>query len=282
MALFVAVQHRRQPLPNEGFNVAWVYAIPPWLFAMGVIAGMSLLAGGGLVVVRRSNLQNPDWAHNDVAGPIIGTIGTVLAVMLSFMVVTVWQEYDQAAATVQAEASAVADIYRLNGSLPEPTRTALYHSLRQYVALVIHDEWPRMRYGGQSDAAQQTAFEILRTVARFQPATPAEQNIQSQAIVLAAAFSDARRQRLFDNAQAIPIIMWIMMVFIAAITIGFCYLFRVRSFLVHMLMTVALAATIGAVFVLIAEFDLPFRGDLQLPPTPFVRLEHVTFTQGDI
>ena len=270
------------PCRTKASNVAWVYTIPPWLFAIGVIAGMSLLGAGGLLAVRRSGIQNPDFAHNDVAGPIIGTIGTVLAVMLSFMVVTVWQEYDQAAATVQTEASAVADIYRLNGSLPEPTRSALYRSLRQYVALVIHDEWPRMRFGGESDAAQKTAFGILRTVVRFQPVTPAEQNVQSQAIGLAAAFSDARRQRLFDNAQAIPIIMWIMMVFIAAITVGFCYFFRVRSLVVHMLMTVALAATIGAVFVLIAEFDLPFRGDLQLPPTPFLRLEQVSFTQDGI
>jgi hypothetical protein len=244
---------------------------------MSVIAGMSILAAGGLLAVRYYVPQDSSLTHNDVAGPIIGTIGTVLAVMLSFMVITVWQEYDQAAATVQAEASAVADLYHLGSDMSDPTRTRLQQALRIYVNDVLHDEWPLMRRGQQSQVAHDAAFTVLGIVTHFKPVTPAEQSIQAEAISLVAAFNDARRQRLFDNDQAIPPILWILMIFIAAITIGFCYLFRVRSHSVHFLITVALSAVIGAVFVLIAEFDLPFRGDTQIPPTAFQHVIQNTF-----
>ena len=60
-----------------------------------------------------------------------------------------------------------------------------------------------------------------------------------------------------------------MMIFIAAITIGAIYFFRVPSRLAHIVMTVAVAAVIGAIFVLIAELDLPFRGDPHISPEAY-------------
>jgi hypothetical protein len=61
------------------------------------------------------------------------------------------------------------------------------------------------------------------------------------------------------------------MFFIAIVTIGSSYFFRVRSLAAHVLMTVALAAVIGAIFVMIAELDLPFRGDLQVRSTAYAQ-----------
>jgi len=40
----------------------------------------------------------------------------------------------------------------------------------------------------------------------------------------------------------------------------------------HVFMCVALAGVIAVVFVLIAEFDYPFRGDAQIPPTAWLAL----------
>ncbi len=259
--------------------MTWVYSLPAWLVGVLFIGGWGALSAGGLLVVRRF-IATSDLDHNDVAGPIISTIGVVLAVMLSFMVVTVWQEYDQAAAVVSTEASEIADLYHEAAALPPATRHAIRSGLKAYVALVLRDEWPLMRAGTTSEAARLTITRVVDVVQLFAPQTMAQQNAQADALVHGHYILDARRNRIFANSQAVPPLLWAMMVFIALVTIGASYLFRVQSFLAHVLMTVALAAVIGAIFVMIAELDLPFRGDLQIPPSAYAQ-DTVVFRTGE-
>ncbi len=258
--------------PREVRAVTWIYAISPWLLFASVIVTAAAVSGAGLLLVRRLIPQRDEISHNDVAGPIIGTVGTILAVILSFLLVMVWQEYDGAAATVAQEASAVADLYHLGDYFPGPVSQNLRSTLKQYVDVVIDREWPAMRYGRQSPLARSTAFSAFTIVARYQPRNSAEQSLQQTALNFATTFIDARRDRLFANQQGIPIFFWIGNIILASITIGFSFIFRVRKQGAHLVMTIALTTVISTIFVLIALFDYPFRGDTQIPPTIFIQL----------
>ena len=249
--------------------MTWVYAIPIWIFSIGVIAVSAALAAGGLMYTRRVFPHRSETTHNDVAGPIVATLGTILAVMLSFMVVTVWQEYDQAAATVQTEVNALCDLYHDASTLPQPVKGRVQNALALYVQTTIHDEWPLMREGLESEAAHHQAFRILQIVTTLKPATEPQQALQTDMISLTHAFNDARRQRLFDNRQAIPHILWWMLLFITVVTVASVYFFSVQNIRAHVIMTAALSAVIAAILVLISLFDLPFRGDIQIEPTAY-------------
>jgi hypothetical protein len=250
--------------------VAWVYTIPSWLIGVLFVGGLSALSAGGLFLVWRF-VPTPDRNHNDVAGPMISTIGVVLAVMLSFMVVTVWQEYDAAASVVNTEAGEIADLYHEAAALPPAQRTAIREGLGRYVNLVVNEEWPLMRQGLISDRARLTITTVARIVELYEPTTMAGQNAQADAITHSHNILDARRSRLFANAQSVPPLLWAVMVFMALVTIASLYLFEVPSRGAHLLMAVALAAVIGSSFMIIAELDLPFRGDLQIPPTAYAQ-----------
>ncbi|MEO6834591.1 MAG: hypothetical protein ABI231_01610 [Candidatus Tumulicola sp.] len=254
--------------------MTWVYTIPAWLVFASALVLASALSSGGLLLVRRVVKQGEELTHNDVAGPIIGTVGTILAVILSFLLVTVWQEYDGAAATVAQEASAIADLFQIASYFPQPVARDLHATLRSYVHDVVNDEWPAMRYGATSRTARSAALSTFNIVARYQPTKAAQQTLQQEALGIVSTFQDARRNRLFANEQGIPIFFWIGNLVLAAITIGFSFIFRVRSQAIHLLMTLALSTVIATIFVLIALFDYPFRGDTQLPPTVFVQLQH--------
>jgi hypothetical protein len=251
-----------------------VYAIPAWLFFVSVLVAASVLSCGSLWFFRRFVKRNDELTHNDVAGPIIGTIGTILAVILSFLLITVWTQYDGAAGTVAHEASAVADLYHVAGHLPQPAAQNLRATLRTYVDAVVTDEWPAMRAGRTSAAARGAALSTLDIVARYQPENASQVALQQDAFALVGTLQDARRERLFDNQQGIPGFFWVGNLLLAAITVGFCFLFRVRSEIVHLVMALALSTVIATIFVLIALFDYPFRGDTQIPPTVFVQLRH--------
>jgi len=253
--------------------VLWVYALPPGVLCLTVLLVMCALAAGGLMLFWRLVPQSDELTHNDVAGPIIGTVGTILAVILSFMLVTVWQQYDGAAATVEQEASAVADLYHLATEFPQPLQHQLQQALGTYINAVVDDEWPAMRTGGRSPLARRAVIGAMRIVAHYQPGSSTQQTLQQTALALMETMQDARRNRLFANDQGVPIFFWLGNCLLAAITIGLCFLFRVRSRYAHFTMTLALTAVIGTVFVLIALFDYPFRGYTQIPPTLFTQLQ---------
>lgn len=238
-----------------------------------VIIGFGLTATLGLAVYRKAVPQSDDVSHNDVAGPIISTVGTILAVILSFMLVSVWQQYDQAGATVVQEASAVADLYHAAGNFPTPVQNQLRAALRTYANAIIADEWPAMRVGKFSEAATKSQFGILGIIVRYEPKTGSQQALQQDAITFVNTLVDSRRDRLFDNQSGIPIIFWVGMLLLSAVTVGCAYIFRIKNERMHVVMCTALAVVIAVVFVLIAEFDYPFRGDAQIPATAWLTLQ---------
>jgi hypothetical protein len=256
-------------------GVTWVYLLPPWLLFAGVLVVTVGLSTLGLWLSRRVLNRREELTHNDVAGPIIATVGTILAVILSFLLVTVWQEYDGVAATVVQEERAVADLFRLSDHLREPASTTLRLLMRSYVNEVVNREWPDMRRGESSQTARKEILDTIAVLSAYEPKTTGEATLQDHALTLATTIADARRSRLFANQQGIPMFFWIGNILLATITIGFCFLFRVRSFGAHLLMTAGLTTVIATIFVLIALFDYPFRGDSQIKPTVFMSLQQV-------
>jgi len=258
--------------------VDWIYGIPTWFFAIAAISLACALAAFGLSLFERYVTWG-NLTHNDVAGPIVTTIGTILAVILSFMVVTVWQEFDQAAATVQNEAAALGNLYHLCETLPKSFATPLRSEIVLYVRAVVSREWPAMQHGDFSRQARDRAHAILEHVASFHPADARQAAILASMLELSNRFIDQRRTRLFDNQESIPSVLWGMMLFISLVTVCGSYLFRVQSRPAHYLMTILLAATIVATMVVIAELDLPFRGDVHISPTAFIRTRLVSYSQ---
>ena len=250
-------------------GVTWIYDMPAWVFMPAATIASCLLAVGGLVFVRSRVARNDLITHNDVAGAILATIGTILAVLMSFMVLGVWQEYDGAAQNVQAEAGTLADLHHLADGFPNPFRDELKARVDKYIQLVINVEWPEMQRGGESLRAHNTAYEIETLVSSFKPKNLNQANLHSNAITLTQKFLDARRQRIHDNEEAIPSVLWAGMLFIGFVTIVFSYYFRVDRPGAQYLMVIALAGVISLTFSIMAELDLPFRGDVSVSSISF-------------
>ena len=66
-----------------------------------------------------------------------------------------------------------------------------------------------------------------------------------------------------------PAILWAVLLVGGVITVGFTYLFGLRSTTVHVLMVAALALVIGLVLFTVAALDFPFRGTVHIGPEAF-------------
>jgi hypothetical protein len=252
--------------------VTWIYNIPLWVFATLAVAIMCGLTAFGTYLARRYGGRNMELSRNDIAGPVLSVAGTVLAVMLSFMVVVVWQEYDASAGSVLHEAGALSDLHQEANAFPPALRDRLQSQIDQYADVVVHIEWPEMRTGGRNGQADDIARFIEGDVLAYNPTSPTQTSLQANALDLVHTFLDARRQRLFDNNQGISPYVWGAMLFLSAATIFLTFLFRTENAGAHLIMTIVLAAIIATILVLIAELDYPFRGTLQIQPTAFVQI----------
>ncbi|HEY9180967.1 MAG TPA: hypothetical protein VIO32_09625 [Candidatus Baltobacteraceae bacterium] len=252
--------------------MTWIYAIPAWLFMSASVIGACALACGLLALVRHRMTRNEQITHNDVAGPILTLIGTVLAVMMSFMVVGVWQEYDNAAQTVQQEASALSDLHHLADAYPSGVRAQLQNTIDKYIALAVNQEWPAMKHGGESAAAHETAYAIAHIVNTWRPSNATDLSLQDRGIDRVGQFLDRRRDRILANRQGIPMILWATMLFTGTVTVAFSFYFRVDRPKAQYLMVIAETAVIAIIFTLIAELDYPFRGDIAVEPYSFVHI----------
>jgi hypothetical protein len=74
----------------------------------------------GLRLLQRFVPHHVREAHNDVAGFIFAAVGVLYAVLLGFVVITVWTNNDAARQTTFKEADALAGIYWISRDLPAP------------------------------------------------------------------------------------------------------------------------------------------------------------------
>lgn len=249
--------------------MTWVYGLPAWLLMPAAVVVACLVSGLALYVTRQRLTRNETITHNDVASAVLATLGTVLAVMMSFMVVEVWQEYDSAGQNTQVEASALSDLYHLADAWPQPARGQLKSAISSYISLVVTDEWPLMAQGGESRPAHVIAYHIQDLVTHFKATTEQATLVQSQAITYTSQFLDARRQRMRDNGTGIPNVLWSVMLVVATVTVVFSFYFKVERPLAQHIMVAALTAVVTLILLLIAELDYPFRGDIAIHPDAY-------------
>ena len=139
-----------------------------------------LLAVLGLTLVQRLVPSALREEHNDVAGFIYAVLGVMYAVVLAFVVIVVWEEFEAAKNITYTEANDLADIHGLAEQFPEPKRSQVQGLVRSYTRTVVDEEWPLMRDGRSSPRAQALMDDLRQNIQEFEPDTVAEQAIYDQ------------------------------------------------------------------------------------------------------
>ena len=223
----------------------------------------------GLVVVQRLVPPERREEHNDVAGFIYAVLGVAYAVLLAFMLIAVWQDYETAQTDVDSEAHELAGAYFLASQLPEPQRTRIQDLVRTYARVVVDEEWPLMERGKTSERAGSLASQLRLKILQFDPRTKGEQVLYERGLTQLHDAADARRSRLLEVREGIPTLLWVVLVGGGVITVSFTYLFGLRSNVAHAIMIAALTLVICGILFTIGEFDYPFSGVVEIRPEAF-------------
>jgi hypothetical protein len=242
--------------------------VPTWVLGLAIVTVSITLSLAGLVFVRRSVELSTLESHHEVAGFILAVVGVVYAVLLAFVVVVTWQQFEDARTATDTEAAQIAGVYRTSVAF-RAGGTRMRRALTDYTRSVADDEWPQMAEHHRESRRTDVLLErVWATLEAVRPRGERQAPFYQEAVTRLVDTSELRRRRVLTSGTQLPVPVWVVLIAGAAISVGFTYFFGVRSFLAQALMVGALAAITGLVLFLILSLDLPFTGDVGVGPTP--------------
>ncbi|MDD5594320.1 MAG: DUF4239 domain-containing protein, partial [Candidatus Margulisbacteria bacterium] len=236
------------------------------LVIVAAYVGFSVL---GLFIIRAFFPPHKFKLHNDVAGSIFATLGVIYAVLLAFMVIVTWQNYDEANKNAAREANYLADLYRDSTPLPAAFRSELKTDLKNYVDSIINDEWPIMARGERSAKVQAAQGKLWSLYGGFLPKNETAKVFFAESVKKLNEACETRRQRLLDATSGIHPILYFVLIFGGLLTVAYMLLFGSENFGPQLIMTSMLAALIALTLFTIVALDYPFTGDISIKPDVF-------------
>lgn len=238
------------------------------------VVGSMALASAGVLAVRALVPPAALQADSDMVGNYLQTLGGVYAVLLAFVAVAVWGQFNDARGHVEREANELLDLCRTARGFPDEVCRKVYAFVRDYVEAVTVPEWRAMAEG---DAlAFDRGWRLLDAVSddlhAFEPRTQVHIALYAEMLNRLNGLCDARTSRLGSSGIRIPRALRILLYTGAALTVGSMYLFAVQSAVIQVVATASMAGAVSHVLYVIEDLDDCFNGHWQVSPQPFVRV----------
>ncbi len=238
----------------------------------GLIVLLALLAAVALIAfLDRAWPSRSRKLVNDVTGWQLGVLGTTYAVILGFMLYTVWTDFRAAEIDVNLEATSLVNIYRLAAALPEPERTTMQRLTLRYADAMLQQEWPAMVLGQGSNAGGLIAKQMWTTILTTRTQNSLEQNSVDHLTSEASNLMDRRNLRQEQAQSRLPSVLWVLLIVGAILTVSStCLLGNERRWL-HYCQVLAVTFVVTVALAAIGDIARPFGGSVSVPRTDFER-----------
>jgi len=245
----------------------WFFKLSvPWM-ALVIFLATYLIAGIVDLVVTRLAVNERAKGFKAVSPGMLPPLGILFALLVGFIAVEVWGNFDKAKAAVTTEASALRAVVLLAGAIPNEHRLRIYALINSHIDESVNKEWPEMAQQRTTLAALPAALiEALHDTLALKPADDSERVAQAEMVKELHTAFDARRQRIVVSEYALGTVKWV-----AILLQGLCTLVAIA--VVHSdnrlarALTLALFATgIALSMLIIAAYNRPFSGEISIGP----------------
>ena len=244
------------------------------IFPLGVIMVLIAVALsiGGLLAVWRFLPRHMLKAHNDLTGSIFEAIAMAYTVLLAFVVVISWQNFDKAEAHTENEANCLVDLYRGSAAFGQSFEGEVRSFVKEYVDVVVNEEWVSLGRGEESLKARSILRNIWMLYTSYEPKTEKEKIFFAESIRKLDDMREMRRLRIIDSRTGVHPVLWFVLLAGAITTITFTFFFGSDKFINHAIMASILGAIIALILLTILSFSFPFTGSVRIEPKTFQQI----------
>jgi hypothetical protein len=252
-------------------NLATYNPIFAYLLMITCFLGFSLALA---FATRRCTDYQMRRSHNDIAGFIFTTVGAIYGVLLAFITVIAWEQYNAAIENAGKEATAALAMSRTLSLYPEQEQAGkVAQSLLAYIHAAVEDEFPKMAKMQRSPATIQAIDLLWLNTRTLKPQSLHEQALFNEILKDLNIITQLRAERL--GTAFGPKLMGIMrsiLIFGAVITLILAVFFGAESFWWHITLTSLLALLIASILFVIMELAHPFTSGIAIQPEEYMHV----------
>jgi hypothetical protein len=210
---------------------------PTWILFLFLVLSGALFAVLVTLIYRKYSKIKILRSHNEVTGFLFLSIASFYALLLSFVVLVVWDQLNEVHSNVSKEGSSAMGLYRDIKYYPDSVASKkLMNIYLTFVYDVIDDEFPQMTLMQQSRRTSESFNQVFYAMERLQP--------QSQMNIILGAL----------------------------ITIFCAVLLDIEHIKMHLVLSSLLGAFIGIFLYTIIFLDHPYTGSQSIKPKLYEKI----------
>ncbi len=262
-------------------NIGNILGISDMTFcALATLASILFTYGIGLVAVRKLPFESITLSGEGV-GSFCNVVGVLYAIVLGYVLVSVYETYTTANDKVEAEASFVIDLLRDAEGLPLHQGLMLRTSTIAYLNSVIDEEWPYMIKNRTFFPGTFHKFsDLFKTVRLIKCDTEEERLFLGEIVTRLNDLASTRRERIQVADSRIPNVFWSLLIGVGLVNFGMSFLFPIESPKIRLALLCSTAAVMTFTTLLIYVLDRPYNGTLGIQPDSMIKVRNLIVQNG--
>jgi hypothetical protein len=239
-----------------------------------VVVVVTAIAVTAMLLVRRRAPEGSYFKDGDRASGVFGVLATGFSVLLGFIIVIVFQSYDQSVSGADGEATIVLHQVETAQFMPADASEELTGELICYARSVVGPEWESLEAGTLGDSINPWGVELYRTIRTVEPQTAAEQSAYDRWMDQTGEREQARLDRVHGVEGLIPPPLWIILFVVFGVILVFMLFFADpgEGPVTQGMLMGSVTAAMTMLLLLLIYFDDPHgEGVGQLQPTAMER-----------
>jgi Protein of unknown function (DUF4239) len=234
------------------------------LWAVLITIGVTAAMIAAMLLVRRGAPEGSRFQDGDRASGVFGVLSTGFALLLGFVVFLAFTKYDDSRGGAEAEALLVVQQFETAQLMPSDASAQLSGELVCYGRSVVEREWPVMGSGSQAGSVNPWGLAMFRTLEATEPQTASEQSAFDAWLSQTSAREEARRDRLHAAEGIVPLPVWLVLFFSAALIFVYLLFFADsgESAVVQGMMAGSVTAVMVATLLMLGALNRPYQPDI--------------------
>ena len=237
-----------------------------------IIALPSLLVSVVGILLVRAIYPDEERIESRVVGAKINYMAETYAVVLGLFLVGAFNDYQSMQTVVKTEAMSLRALHEIAAQLPPSAAGELQERVRAYTRTVIGEEWPLMKFGEESAAAQRELDRVFGLIAAVGKTADGAPGVSLQAQQAAQTILAQRATRLSNgpgDGDTLSGTFSYFLVVLTLVAIALPWFLYTPHPLMHIVTAGALIVVFLTIIVLAVKMLYPFAGELAILSTDF-------------
>lgn len=239
------------------------------------VAGAALTAALIASLVRWLGATEGAARNNEAAGQVFTLVGGVQAVLVTFVLISLFDGVGAAKEQAYTEANSLVGAVWAAEAASDSSGAQARKAARAYAKTVVTEEWPRMRADGTVRSDGWSDLERVRAAIETVPSKSEWTATQkSKALDHLSAVYEARQSRLAAAKDTVDEVVWFALIVGAVMVMTLPLMFGGHRPTAHIVIVAVLAATMTLLLYATHQLENPYGGGAHVDPAAFQSALH--------